>query len=176
MPNAERLSSLSGYVSFLARSYSPRDKDFQQDLYQDAMEAMWKELLKAEERGVEVNDSFLTQKARWVIKEYYRADKKTPKGADRLHQLVEPGEGDWLLDRPVTEDTDRLFHNPEIRSAIKALSPRQREYVYLRFWHGYQKADLLERGISQANWYGSGKSAGAKTILASRLAHLAGLA
>lgn len=171
MEMAERLNSLHDYVTFLARSYGKTDPHFRQDLYQDAMEAVWKELLKAQEEGREVNDSFLQQKARWVMLSYVRTDK--PKDRDRLAQLVEPGEGDWLIDRPITEDVSALYHRDEILAAISELSPAKREYIYWRFWRGYNKSELRGIGINLSHWYGSGKSAGAKAILAAKLAHLA---
>lgn len=166
MQAAERLTSLHGYVTFLAHKYAFGNRAFQDDLYQDAMEAMWKELLKAEEKGRSLNDSFLTHKARWVMIDRVR------KG--RWESPVEPDEDDgWPLDKPVLDDPDMLAHRPEIRAAIAGLTPRQREYIYLRFWKDYRKPDMKQTGISQANWYGSGGSAGAKAILASKLAHLA---
>lgn len=161
----ERLRSLDGFVTFLSRSFSKTDHHYQRDLYQEAMIAVWKELEKAQAQGREVNDSYLRYKAKWTMVDRVTTGKKvTP---------LEPGEDDWLLDKPVTDDTDLLFHKAEIHRAISELSPRQREYVYLRFWRGFQKPELREHGAVHSAWYGNGKSPGARAKLAAKLAHLA---
>ncbi|OKI54562.1 sigma-70 family RNA polymerase sigma factor [Micromonospora sp. CB01531] len=163
MEMSERLSSLHGYVSFLARQYAKQDDHLQQDFYQDAMEGMWRELLKAQEEGRSLNDSFLLQKARWVMVDKIRKGK--------WESAVDPQQDEHLLDRPVTEDPQ--VYQDEIKQAVASLGSRQREYVYLRFWKGYNTAELRKLGFGNSLWYGSQRTPGVRTLLGCDLAHLA---
>jgi RNA polymerase sigma factor (sigma-70 family) len=42
-----------------------------------------------------------------------------------------------------SESIDMAYHYREIRTALLYLTPRQREYVVLRFWGGYRKTELI---------------------------------
>jgi len=44
------------------------------------------------------------------------------------------------VDLPAVE---LAYHHGEIAAALTALSPKEREYVELRFWHGFQKRELI---------------------------------
>lgn len=61
------------------------------------------------------------------------------------------------------------YHRGEILAALDRLSPREREYVELRFWGGWVKAELVEHFgyLPSATWQR------ARTKLAAELAHLA---
>lgn len=80
-----------------------------------------------------------------------------------------------ILDRPLSEDSDATladlllgandalsgveiaYHHGEIARALNELSPRQREYVVMRFWSGYNDSEiaahqgLTRSGVSK-NW------------------------
>ncbi len=88
-----------------------------------------------------------------------------------------------LVDR--LDDIEWAYHSGEIAAAISALTPKQRQYVYARFWCGMDAADGMHAnlGIREARnnnpylrrdvlWTGNKTSAGAKKVLAERLAHL----
>jgi hypothetical protein len=64
------------------------------------------------------------------------------------------------------------YHHGEIAAAMADLTPRQREYVYIRFWLNYQATDrALYFGYDPDGglWNASN---GAKARLRGRLAHL----
>lgn len=56
-----------------------------------------------------------------------------------VEEYEDPLMMEWL--RP---DLENIYHNREVLAAIMALTPREREYVYLRFWRGYQMPQLRE--------------------------------
>jgi DNA-directed RNA polymerase specialized sigma24 family protein len=110
-------------------------------------------------------------------------DRETWTGHTRVRgQPVDPlrAAGKRSLDDPaftLAEDLDGpswvdsalfSYHEGEIARAISELSPRQRQYVYLRFWCGYGHMEIKgEFGMSDSTWDG------AKVHLRQSLAHLA---
>lgn len=66
-------------------------------------------------------------------------------------------------------DLDWAYHHGEVLQALNALTPREREYVYVRFWLGWQKPEL----ISHFGYEPSGLWTSGKRKLRSSLAHLA---
>jgi DNA-directed RNA polymerase specialized sigma24 family protein len=64
------------------------------------------------------------------------------------------------------------YHHGEIAVAMAELTPRQREYVFLRFWVGYQLPQMRDYfGYDPQGLWSSPKN-GAKTRLRARLSHL----
>ncbi len=69
-------------------------------------------------------------------------------------------------------EVDMSYHNGEILKALNELTPRQREYVVLRFWGHYKHKDLKEFfGYDPQGLWSSPKN-GAKGKLQKSLAHL----
>jgi len=72
------------------------------------------------------------------------------------------------------------YHRDEIVKAINDLRPKQRQYVYCKFWLDYMPADLVEEfgsySAASANWYRGSKDKGAKLRLQESLEHLRELA
>lgn len=90
------------------------------------------------------------------------------------HSIVEED-----VDREITAGQLELaYHYGEIHAALNALSPREREYVYLQFWRyagptgkGYPNP-LITQSFNRSNADKTWRSARAK--LAERLEHLRG--
>lgn len=92
--------------------------------------------------------------------------------------------GDLLAGKDYLEDVELSYHYGEIQKAFDALTPKQKKYVYARFWCGIDMpAGSRNDGIKQAKeqnpiltrdvlWTGNKTSQGAKKILAEKLAHL----
>lgn len=85
------------------------------------------------------------------------------------------------------EGVEIAYHQGEILAAVAALTPKQRTYVYARFWCGMDPTDGMHmnpgmRAARAANpitrrdvlWTGNKTTTGAKERLAEALAHLAG--
>lgn len=148
-----------------ARSYSniTTDPAAIQDLAQEAWIAIWTELDKANREGREVNDSYLKRKGKWTILSIIRAPKmlaEVPVDTDEFHLVA-----------PVGETPDLARHTSEIHAAIRELTPRQQEYVYLRFWRELAvKTELAALGFGRPIWYRTPD--GARARLRARLAHL----
>ena len=64
---------------------------------------------------------------------------------------------------------EMAYHRGEINTALNALTPREREYVHLRFWRGYRNPQMIAHfGYEPHALWGT-----ARPKLAGRLAHLA---
>lgn len=83
------------------------------------------------------------------------------------------------------DDVEVAYHHGEIVAALNALTPKQRAYVYARFWCGMDASDGFHMvpGVREARnnnpilrrdvlWTGNKTSVGAKKVLAAKLAHL----
>ncbi len=66
-------------------------------------------------------------------------------------------------------EMDLAYHHGEIAQALHSLTPREREYVFLRFWHGYRKPEM----IAHFGYEPNGLWRTARPKLAEALAHLA---
>ncbi len=82
------------------------------------------------------------------------------------------------------DEIEIAYHHGEIMGALQALTPKQRAYVYARFWCGIDApAGSRNEGVKQAKeqnplmrrdvlWTGNRTTTGAKQRLAESLAHL----
>lgn len=77
-----------------------------------------------------------------------------------------------LIAPDIIDDVILAYHHGEILAAINALSPAQQRYVYLRFWGGYTKPDMIaEFGYDPQGLWSSPRN-GAKKKLREKLRHL----
>lgn len=67
-------------------------------------------------------------------------------------------------------DVEMAYHAGEIAAALDRLTPRQREYVMLRFWHGYRLPEMR----AHFGYEPSALWRDAKKALSASLAHLEG--
>jgi DNA-directed RNA polymerase specialized sigma24 family protein len=131
------------------------DRDLQQDLAQEGWVAMWQALQTYDEsRGA--LPAWLTMKALGRMR--YCARDKAWLGRPGRHQgghnkvvdvteypvAAEAPLWDTLEAADLVDSTILAYHRGEIMTAIAALTVKQREYVYLRFWRGYRQTELTE--------------------------------
>lgn len=92
--------------------------------------------------------------------------------------------GDLIEAAEALDDVEWAYHHGEILAALDALTPKQRQYVYARFWCGIDMpAGSRNEGVKQAKeqnpilrrdvlWTGNKTTVGAKQRLAEALEHL----
>lgn len=131
-----------------------------EDLAQEGWIAMWVAADKAHRAGREINDAYLKQAARWTILNSLK--KRYP---DIPTPPEEMPEESYVL------EVSAAAHHDEVFAAVRALPPRQREYVYLRFWLDWSsKTQLGAAGYATSLWYNP--KSGAKATLQEKLSHL----
>lgn len=101
-----------------------------------------------------------------------------------IDALVEYGVWDMFAGVEALTDVEIAYHRGEIMQAFRALTPKQQQYVYARFWCGIDMpAGSRNEGVKAAKdanpvlrrdvlWTGNKTTTGAKQRLADRLAHL----
>lgn len=155
------------------------------DLAQEGWIAMWRALRDYRpEKGA--LPAWLTQHAMWRMLDCAR-DKawlgRPPRnmGSSKVRDVAEYAAADdaTVWDRiqsvDVADDLLIAYHRGEIADAVTHLTPQQRRYVYLRFWRGYQRPDMVaEFGYDPTALWNSARN-GAKLKLRESLAHLAGV-
>ncbi len=67
-------------------------------------------------------------------------------------------------------EVELAYHHGEIADALDCLTPRQRQYVVLKFWYGYGHAEMVEHFGYRPDGQLWSKS---RELLARELAHLA---
>lgn len=146
---------LDNYRAWLRKIASQliADPHLQQDLAQEGWVAMWRAFQDYDESKGAL-PSWLTTKALWRMRDCARDRAwlgRPPRhmGRSNVRDAVEYASSDtpmWeLLEAVDVVDAVCLaYHRGEIMTAIAALSPAQRRYVYLRFWKGYQKPELVQ--------------------------------
>ena len=143
------------------------------DLVQHGLIAMWKALDSFDESKGAL-PAWLTFKASGAMKDALRPRVKHVQHLD-LDQVVRPEfTPEACIEYPdLLQGLERAYHAGEVARALDALTPKQREYVRLRFWEGAGPAQMRAHfGYDpQALW--SSKRNGAKYKLQERLAHLA---
>jgi DNA-directed RNA polymerase specialized sigma24 family protein len=109
-----------------------------------------------------------------------------PQEADSLDRPVGEFEtlGDLIEAAGALDDVEWAYHHGEILAAFNALTPKQRQYVYARFWCGIDMpVGSRTEGVKQAKeqnpilrrdvlWTGNKTTVGAKQRLAEALEHL----
>lgn len=152
-----------------------------QDLAQEGWIAMWKALQSYDSTKGSL-PSWLTYKARnrmltVVASESWTGRPDRHQGRGKLTDIKEYASSDeslWgLMAAPdLLTAAELAYHEGEIAQAISELSPAQQKYVKLKFWSGYQRADMIEEfGYDPTSLWNSPKN-GAKKKLKESLAHL----
>lgn len=160
MSHADTIAEIMPTLRGMATAFA-RDRHQADEIAQLAAIAVWQELCKAERQGRTVNTSYLQYRARWSMINALRGREVPTDPAD-----LDTGEAG--------PDRSIAHHAPEIRAAVRDLTPRQREYVWFRFWRGFNRDDLHAAGFGNGVWYNADN--GARAALRQSLAHLAGAA
>jgi DNA-directed RNA polymerase specialized sigma24 family protein len=103
---------------------------------------------------------------KWLTSEGYRSVGATdvPTTVNEISDVWE----DWEKLTAVEFDVTLAYHEGEIAEAIGDLTPRQQEFVRLRFWEGLSFPELTEYFGYEPN----GLLASARKKLRERLRHL----
>lgn len=166
------------------RPHAPRE-----DLAQEARIALWRELVKRQEAGEDlatvqglatvvirraVSNAVVDQ--RWTGTEYPMGKRRDPIRTDPRDLDAEVRDGLVLVAADVLAEVELAYHEGEIMAAISAMPEAHREYVYLRFWRGYNDPEIAAlTGRGKAN-VGRTWHSVIRPQLRQRLAHLAGAA
>lgn len=165
-----------------------RDRQTQEDLAQEGYYAMW-EALKTFDASRGALPSWLTRAAqqrmyRVVSRNYLFLGTPGVKGHSRelpavpIDTTPNPTEesGGWVDRQLSTElgDIEMAYHHGQIMEAIWSLTPKQRQYVYYRFWHQMTNSEIRQvigGGDPSGHW--THPERGARARLAARLRDLA---
>lgn len=192
-------STLRAYHQWLHRmayEFLPPGSPLHEDLVQEGRIAMWR-ALETYEAAQGALASWITKAARMKMKdiahgtgqETGKAPMRGSRPADEsplANHLTEEGEptdvSAVFLAIDAMNEVEVAYHHGEIAQAISSLSPRQQEYVLLRFWGGLDPASrspgvrtlMNEYPVIKQRWLWSGtqSQAGAKARLAEQLQHL----
>lgn len=137
------------------------------DIVQEGMIAMWQAMDSHDPRR---GDRLMWMKAnaRWRMKSLVRKRISIREDADDLVKLAE----ELQQLQSLAPDSENAYHNPEIAAAIKQLTPRQREYVFRRFYLGEYESEMKDHFgyLPSGLWHS--KANGARQKLEKSLAHL----
>jgi RNA polymerase sigma factor (sigma-70 family) len=139
-----------------------------EDLAQEGWVAMW----KAHQRWNGTGDvtMWLKANARWRMKTILsrrRDDMAVDWDVNSDDEIWQLASGD------VVDEVMDAYHSGEIMAAIDKLSPKQREYVMLRFYMGYEHPQLEAHFGYNPGALWSSKKNGARYKLMQELEHLA---
>lgn len=168
---AEERELLTRYRPWLRRVAAGMTiPDQVEDLAQEGWVALWRALRSWNRR--DPLDYWVKRKATERMLTLVQRDWQTRKAlldvpaGHPAHAEVDPV---WDQLRVALPDIEGAYHHGEIHQAIAALTPREKEYVYLRFWGDYRKPDM----IGHFGYEPSGVWRSARRKLADTLAHLA---
>lgn len=135
-----------------------------QELAQEGYIAMWRSL-ETFKPGEGSLPHWLTSNARRrmleVLRRGARFGKPESRGVHSRPQSIGATEGsldelreagwDHHADDEVEDIVLTAYMNGAIHRALKALSPDQRRYVELRFWHGWSETQMYQRRVFDQN-------------------------
>lgn len=173
------LQDYEGWLYREARKLSSSG-DLVDDLVQEGRVAMWKALQTFDAaRGA--LPAWLTYKAKnrmlTCVTENLWEGTARKTGNNSLKVNPTPVVADTIVvhlkeDYSHSENLDLSYHSAEIVEAVNALTPKQREYVYFRFWRSMTGSDMVKEFGYNPNGLWAAKTSGAKARLKSKLAHL----
>lgn len=173
MPNAqtdldELLKSYRGWLVTVARKLVKDEHSVSwEDLAQEGHIAMWRAYKDWDGRGTV--DGWMKFKGYRAMLTTLRPRKMSERAADGESPVW-----DGFNHSDNLEAVETGYHNGEILAAINELTPKQREYVYRRFYLGETYSEMqaaMHTPNPGSMWFA--KPYGAKTRLAKALAHLA---
>jgi RNA polymerase sigma factor (sigma-70 family) len=146
------------------------DDAFRDNLIQEGVIRIWTDAPRFNDTPGSNLDGYLRQRGRWKIHTVVAREHQRP---DRQNVSLLLEEHDTTLTK--VDMPDLGYHHHEIVAALTRLTPRQREYVLLRFWVGLTERTLRhDLKFSSQLWYKP--IHGARAKLRKALSHLEGLA
>lgn len=149
------------------------------DLAQEGWIAVWRALPTRPVSVVQYDEivGWCIGVARNRMRNWIRDELAAPRRG--MNREVSAGSGtdsliEALSESESTETVDAAYHHGELAAAFDALSPRQRQYVIARFWHGLKGVELdVALGVRKATaalWNGPyrARERMAKELLAQR--------
>lgn len=116
------------------------------DIAQEGAVAWWLASTKDQVSG---SINFYKQASRWRMKNVVirgsLTGSPTPHSCRNMAQPVASDSAVWSrLNSETLKNAELAYHKAEVQQIIKSLTPRQQEYVRLRFWAGYSTPMLNE--------------------------------
>jgi RNA polymerase sigma factor (sigma-70 family) len=158
------------------------NEQLQQDLQQEARIALWR-FFPQFDRARGAFPSWARLKVKGAMLTYLRNQSRKNRSAKPTDVATALSKGatterEFLdLHTLLIEDRPNLIgsaHSKDIRNAIRNLSPRQQEYVYLRFFLDYGQPDLNRYFGYEPGGLWRNQRSGAKVKLRQSLEHLKG--
>lgn len=173
------LESQRAWLYVVARNLSKQQPERIEDLCQEGWVAAWRAMSTYDaERGASLR-WYMRKKAKLRMLEvimgneaWLGREQRTRGTGKQQDAAIDPMEGEYLDAMSVGDNIDALllaYHEGEIQAALERLTPKQREYVYRRFWLNEGVNDI-KRAMSTNT---STMWANAKKTLVKELAHLA---
>lgn len=136
----EMLNKLRPYLLTVARGLT-KDPGMQQDLAQEGWIAAWRTLGRG---AAWANPESIAKKAAvWRMTSVVSRGETFGHSRKNYTKTTEvPVDSFTIHPATIERQLELAYHHGEINEAIESLSPRQREYVKLRFWRGMQKPEL----------------------------------
>jgi RNA polymerase sigma factor (sigma-70 family) len=123
------------------------------DLVQEALLAMWKELIKYDESKPPL-DYIMKRRATWRMQDMvggrpWTTGESTYRDKGLIHTPQPAGdltEEYYSLDNSVESytDVDFTIYRDDIVDALNKLTPKQREYAVVRYMYGYKHSEIIE--------------------------------
>lgn len=142
MNEHDLLNSYRPWLRVVAARMTTPDKS--EDLAAEGWVAMWRAYGSYDGRApLDYWLKHVAQQRMISVRRNYAAVKNT------MHQLSGLPHADdevsvWDGLRVELPEIEVAYHQGEIYAALNALTPREREYVLLRFWHGYRAPQMRE--------------------------------
>ncbi len=143
------LEKYTPWVRVKAKSYAssvyPED-----DLVQEALLAMWKELIKYDDSKPPL-DFVMKRRAQWRMLDLvggrpWTTGESLYRDPGLIHTPI-PLEEIFETSHNILEDTssiDFTMYREDILNALKQLTPKQREYAVVRYMYGYKESEIVE--------------------------------
>lgn len=194
-PEEDFLADCAGWLRGVALSYA-HDSRYE-DVRQEGQITLWRAYRKHADQPSDLRIAYAMREARSRMKDVAWRDARQTGQPSRIGRpevavvfsmddLLEDGWESVLHAVDAPEGIEWAYHRGEILAALNALTPRQRRYVYARFWCGLDPSGGLHmnHGMREARtnnpdlrrdvlWTGNKTTVGAKQRLGEALAHLA---
>jgi RNA polymerase sigma factor (sigma-70 family) len=163
MTTEELLESNIRWLHFMANKLKPWYDANHDDIFQEGWIAMWQAIETYKPSKVPI-EAWIYRKAKSRMIDFVFQDKPAfgsegnrgrwkPKDNVSLDAILEAGDGaraDILGDAIVSDESlvgvEQAYHEGDIMDALNRLSPKEREFVVLKFWGGlYTKPERATR-------------------------------